>query len=160
MDKQRSFSISMRIALIPFILAGLALTAKGAYEVIRELQTRKWTIDVAKIISTSITTVRHGGNIPVVNYEYEHQGAVYSGSYRLTYFGQTYVEAKNILNSYQPETEIKIYINPRNANESVLPTGITSGSLLLLAIGATLSTIFALLFIFINKIAYLLGGPL
>lgn len=122
-------------------LIGAILTAKESGALYEISEKKQWAQVSGKILASEMRGKK--AYVPFVQYEYEIGGKIYRGEtelYSPQWGGKLLRKetSESILAMFKPESEIKIYVNPKNESESALEIVFGWDLLIRLGVGAFL----------------------
>ncbi len=130
-----------RYWMLLFLLGGLISLGKGGYDAYQALRSYTWPTVEGKIVSSTITSVKHPGETPTyypdIRYAYRVEGKEYTGD--RIFFGEygtgSSSSAQAVIDKYKVGTSVTVYYDPRNPANAILERGARWASFALLAFG-------------------------
>ena len=156
--KERSSNAVLKIGAPIFTLVGGVILAVGISAMQRASESESWPMVKGEVIRTDIVRerARNGGGSTYqakVEYQYAIEGVTHYGS-RVSFAGNVNTSnrgaAMKITDQYRKGTEVAVYYDPADPEESVLEPGLSAMIFLMPAIGGVflvigLGLLFALL---------------
>lgn len=133
---------SKKIFIILFLVSGFFVSGFGLIGVHDALQCKKWIKVRGHIIdatvgnvSTNLQPVSSDTSVPDIVYEYQYNGQVYFSSsiayfaasdmsLQSSYYANNEVDVLKFLTQYPVGSDVDVFINPDNPEESVLDTSL------------------------------------
>lgn len=147
-----------RYWMLVFLLGGLIAMGKGSYDAYQALRSDTWSTVEGKIVSSSITKVKHPGETPAyypdIQYVYQVEGKVYTGN-RIFWgeFGSgSPSSAQAVVNNYKVGMSVTVYYDPRNPANAILERGARWASFALLFGGLLFSIVGVVGFLYWDKL--------
>lgn len=143
-------NLPITLVALPF---GLFPLGFGVWRCCLELSPRGWIKASGKIVTSKTeqdffrnTFVGLNQTVPVIEYEFFHNGQIFKSSQRThgNYISGNNKTAESVTLRYPVNSDVTVFVNPRNPEKSVLEYGVTPSSWVFILLGLAF-TIFAVL---------------
>ena len=125
---------------VALILAGSIWFVWSLYSLGKGRKSEFWNVTTGIITKSEVIELslrKGGGACPIVHYEYSLYGKLYKSD--RIFWGNVHTSctrdsAQQVAEKYMEGTQVTVYYNPNNTQESVLEPGSAHGSMLSLAV--------------------------
>ena len=128
---------------ISLIIAGSIFCLWSLYSLKKGRESEEWSTTTGVITKSKIyEPYRKGeGSVPIVHYEYSHNGTTYRSDrifWSNAHTSGAQKAAQEVVDKYKEGSKVTVYYNPDNAKQSVLETGAAQGAVLWLVVSGVL----------------------